>query len=390
MRNANHSGRGEGSRGRIIGTGLIGLLLVIVPPAVGYIFGADVVPGGESAAASARQLLREAHAQSQQAQTLEDYATIIELCRRAVRGPLSDNLTDYAGKLQAWAYNQRGEYYARQAAELMQAGQRDAARSLDRLAREEFVAAIELHPDYWKALHNRGVSRALTGQLDAAAADFSRAIGLKPDYANSWFNRGEIHRLQGRWEAAIADYTRAAELDARDVDTLLRRGETYLQRGQLTQALADFQRAVELQPDHVEALVQRAEVHRRLGRWERAALDYEQALHHDPESAAAYRGAAWLLATCPDPETRDAELALRAAQQALELLGPNDATAWDALAAAWANQGRFDQARQAAAKAVQLAPRAQQAAVRGRLELYQKNQPFREAPARVARAGETR
>ncbi len=369
---------------------LIGLLLAGGLLGFPHVLGDEPVAGRAGDAAAARQWLREAHANSQEAQTLEDFAGVIELCRRAARAPLSANLTEYAGKLQAWAHNQRGEYYARQAAELTQAGQFDAARSLDRLAREEFVTAIELDPEYWKAIHNRGVSRALSGQLDGAAADFSRAIGLKPDYANCWFNRGEIYRLQGRLDAAIADYTRAAELDAEDLDTFLRRGEAYLQTGQLTQALADFQYVVELQPDHVEALVQRAEAHRRLGRWERAAVDYEQALRHAPESGAAYRGAAWLLATCPDPETRDAELALRAAQQALELLGSEDATAWDTLAAAWANQGDFDQARQAATQALRLAPPAQHAALRQRLELYRKNQPYRETPARVARAGNSR
>ena len=329
--------------------------------------------------ADARRMLREAHAKSQTAKTLQQYAEVIELCRRAAERPLSDNLAAYANNLRAWAHNQRGEYYAEQAAALTQAGQREAAGQMEKLAMADFVSAVQLGPDYWKAIHNRGVGRALAGQLEQAAADFSRAIGLRPDYAHSWFNRGEIHFAQDKLDAAIADYTRAIQLDDRDADTRIRRGDAYLQTGQLPQALADYDRAVELAPGDAAPLVARANANRRLGHWQRAADDYLQAIRIDPGSGPAFQGAAWLMATCPETDIRNAETALRAAQQAAQLLGREDYRVLDTWAAALANDGQFDKARTAAAQAIQAAPQEHVAPLQKRLELYQKNRPYREA-----------
>jgi tetratricopeptide (TPR) repeat protein len=355
-----------GRAGRVALIGMVGLI------------GVAAASGQGSANADGKQLLREAHAKSQSAKTLQQYAEVIELCRLAAERPLSENLVEYARNLRAWAHNQRGEYYAEQAAALSQAGQQDAAGQMDKLALAEFVHAIELNPDYWKAIHNRGVGRALAGRLDEAAADFSRAIGLKPDYANSWFNRGEIHSAQGKFDAAIADYTRAVQLDDRDADTRLRRGYAYFQTRQFSQALADYDRAIELAPGNVEALVHRAEANRSLGRWQRAADDYLHAMRIDSGYGPAYRGAAWLMATCPEAEIRNADMALRAAQQALQLLGRDDHLALDALAAALANDGQFGKARTAATQAIQAAPQEHAAPLQKRLALYQKNQPYRE------------
>ena len=72
-----------------------------------------------------------------------------------------------------------------------------------------------------------------------------------------------------------------------------------------------------------------------------AAHDYEQALAINPKYADAYRGSAWLLATCPDGEVRNPGVALERAQRAVELDRKNDATTFDTLAAAQASVGDF-------------------------------------------------
>jgi tetratricopeptide (TPR) repeat protein len=325
-----------------------------------------------------KQLLREAHAKSQEANTLEQYTEVLQLCQRAAAIALPANLVDYEKKLRSWAHNQRGEVYAEQAATLSKAGQNEAAAKVDAQGLREFETAIELNPDYWKALHNRGVSRAVGRQLDLAASDFSRVVELKPDYVNAWFNRGEIHYEQGRFAEAVADYARAIELAPEDPDFYIRRGHAYLQLRELQQAFADYHQAVQLAPNDVDALVNRADVNRNLGRWQAAADDYLQAIRLDAKSGRAYQGAAWLMATCPDSKMRNTDLSLRAAQQAMELLGRQDYRGLDTMAAALANSGNFAKAQEMQAEAIRLAPPEKADKLQSRLELYQQERPYRE------------
>ena len=110
-------------------------------------------------------------------------------------------------------------------------------------------------------------------------------------------------------------------MNERDFDTHIRRGHAYFQTSQFEQALADYHSAVQIAPSNVEALVNRADAHRSLGRWQQAADDYLLAVRMDPKAGRAYQGAAWLMATCPEARMRNPDLALRAARQALDLLG---------------------------------------------------------------------
>ncbi len=340
------------------------------PPAVAQ----QPIPTSEEG----KQLLRDAHTKSQEAKTLEEYTEIIELCQRAATMPLSENLVDYQRKLRAWAHNQRGEQYSEEAAALVKAAQTEAAAKRDAQALEEFETAIELNPDYWKAIHNRGVSRALRGQLDEAVRDFTRAVELKPDYANAWFNRGEILYDQGKFQEAIADYSRSLELNKDDYDTHIRRGHAWFQIGKFQEALDDYDRAVKIAPDNIDALVNRADANRSLGRFQAAADDYLRAVQLDPKSGRAYQGAAWLMATCPDPKMRNNDLALRAAQQALEILGRQDYKALDTMAAALANAGDFDKAKPMQADAIKVAPPDKVESLQKRLKQYEQGQPYRD------------
>ena len=52
--------------------------------------------------------------------------------------------------------------------------------------------------------------------------------------------------------------------------------------------------------------------------------NYRQAIKLSPKLGRAYRGVAWLMATCPEERFRNAELAVASARQALALDGNGD------------------------------------------------------------------
>jgi tetratricopeptide (TPR) repeat protein len=114
----------------------------------------------------------------------------------------------------------------------------------------------------------------------------------------------------------------------------------------------------------------------RNGEYDKAIADYKQALAINPDSAKVYNALAWLYATCPDKKYRDGKKAVDSASKACHL---TEGTAWpclDTLAAAYAESGDFEKAKQWEAKAIEMAPDAKEC--RSRMELYKQGKPYRE------------
>src|SRR5256885_16729553 len=80
-----------------------------------------------------------------------------------------------------------------------------------------------------------------------------------------------------------------------------------------------------------------------------------EAARLNPNLAPALQNLAWILATHPDPAKRDPADAVRLAERANDLSGRHSPEMMDTLGASYAAAGQFDQARDAAASAKQLA-----------------------------------
>ena len=107
-----------------------------------------------------------------------------------------------------------------------------------------------------------------------------------------------------------------------------------------------------------------------------AAAEYRAALTLRPDMISALAGLAWTLATSPDPAVRNPPGAIQAGERAVTLTARNDATALDALAAAYASAGRLDQAITTARAALTVAQRSKAEAlvaqIRARLAAYER------------------
>jgi tetratricopeptide (TPR) repeat protein len=332
-------------------------------------------------AQEARLLLNEASQISPTAKSVEQFTEVIELCRRASEKQLTAEEKKYARDLRSWAYNKRGEVYAAQAAEFVAAGSDKEGARLDRQALDDFKASVALDPLRWKAWHNRGVSYGVLGLTENAIGDFSHVIKLKPDHANAWFNRAELFAELGKLNEAIRDYDEVLRLRPEDAAAWRQRGRAHNRAGKTQLALDDFDRAVQLNRNDLVSLVERGEIYLSLQDWESADTDFRAAIELDPDFAEAYRGLAWLLATCPQVKYRNAPIALEMAEQAVELATAQeklDYTYHDTLAAAQANASRFADAQRSAQRAIAAAPAADAAQLKHRLTLYNAHRPYRE------------
>jgi tetratricopeptide (TPR) repeat protein len=316
-------------------------------------------------------LVKEAFTKSEGAKNEGDYSEIIALCEEGIKSGANRENTAYARKLCAWAYNRRGERFAELGNE--------------QEAMKDFASAISFDSTHWRAIHNRGVSYATLGKTAEALSDFSRALQLNRNYANTWFNRAELLSDRGEYGRAVGDYAEAIRLSSKEAAFYNGRGRAYARIGRVREAMQDLNVAIRLDPDNAQAYVIRAELYAAGRDWARAAEDYRDAIQMDDKLGAAYQGAAWIMATCPDERYRNEELALTAAQKALELDGDKDPRYIETLAAAYANAGQYDSAVAILQTHLDKMPRQYAAIAQARIQLYKSERPYRSGPA----AGQT-
>jgi len=138
----------------------------------------------------------------------------------------------------------------------------------------------------------------------------------------------------------------------------------------------EYEAALQLKPDYGNAHNNLGTVLAAQGRLSDAIPHFRDAVRIDPSSVQAHRNIAWFLATMSGGPSASAE-AIAAGERAAALTGRRDPQMLDALAAAYAASGRFDDAIATAERAAALAGDDLAPAVRERLALYRKHEPYR-------------
>jgi Flp pilus assembly protein TadD len=158
------------------------------------------------------------------------------------------------------------------------------------------------------------------------------------------------------------------------------RGSLLEMEGQLKEATADFEIVVELEPTRTDAYTHLARALSQQGRFDEAASVLRGARRLFPRQADIALALAWVLASAPDEQLRDAGAAMKLLKPLLQKRrGPR---LLDAYAAAQAANGNFAAAIRTADEAIAALRRAGPEAaatlaeVRSRRALYARKQPF--------------
>jgi protein O-mannosyl-transferase len=162
---------------------------------------------------------------------------------------------------------------------------------------------------------------ARKGRPDEAMVHFEQAIKLQPNYADAYYNRGNVLFAKGRIEEAISDWEKTLKLRPDDADAHTCLGNALLRQGLQNEAITHYQTAAALAPN---------DFHSR-------------------------NNMAWLMATSSDDSVRDGAKAVELAEQAVALSGGKEPNFIRTLAAAYAENGRFDEAIAVAQHALALA-----------------------------------
>jgi len=217
------------------------------------------------------------------------------------------------------------------------------------------IRSGKLHPHYNLGTAfvemNIGDALARKGQPDEAMAHFEQAITLQPDYAEAYFNRGNVLYAKGRIDEAITDWEKDLQIQPNDANAHTGLGNALLRKGALKEAIAHYNKAMALAPE-------------------------------DPHSRS---NLAWVLGTSSDASIRDGAKAVELAQQAVSLSGGREPLFLRALAAGYAETGRFSDAIAVTQQAVAIARTQGKTSLENLLEedalLYRENVPLRRTSA---------
>jgi tetratricopeptide (TPR) repeat protein len=248
-----------------------------------------------------------------------------------------------------------------------------------------FQKALAIQPNDAESQNNFGNALLHKGRANEAIAHYRKALEIQPNFASAHHNLGMVLLQKGQTDEAIVHFRKTVELEPGNANVHNNLGWMLLQAGQLDEAKSQLVKALEIRPDYAEAHDNLARTLLRQGKVAEAMIHYQIALKFQPANARILSHLAWVLATWPDAAIRNGTKAVELAGQANRLAGGQDPAPLHALAAAYAEGGRFTEAVSTAQHALELAESHANVtladSLRSEIKLYQASSPFRDSAA---------
>ena len=211
---------------------------------------------------------------------------------------------------------------------------------------------------------------------------FTHALAVTKNNDVAENNLGIIFLQKGQLDEAISRLQAAIDLRPENGPAHDNLAKALLQKGRLEEAMVHYRKFLEIEPHNVEArnilgtaLIQQGHVKEAIQQW-------QEALAIEPENGNAASNLAWVFATCPDASIRDGGRAVELAEKAVQISGGQIPMIFHILAAAYAENGRFSEAIDAAQRGAALANSQGNAGLASELQnnsaLYQAGRPLRD------------
>ena len=163
------------------------------------------------------------------------------------------------------------------ASQLQDIGQREEAL-------EHYKIALELSPQYDKAIV--GMSEVLMdlGKADQAQELLEKAMGSRPKQVNLLEALGKVLQQRKQFSRAATMFALVTELRPQSVEIWCEYASALFQNGETTKAQQAVERAIAIGPRYTQARIQLSQQLRLLGRYAEALTYAQLAYEHEPRS----------------------------------------------------------------------------------------------------------
>jgi protein O-mannosyl-transferase len=245
-----------------------------------------------------------------------------------------------------------------------------------------YEKALEMNPADAEAHNNLGATLFANRRVDEAIAHYRKALAIQPDYAHASCNLASALLSKGDLDGAIAYYSACLVGSPNQPEAQYNLASALFRTGRTDEAIAHYQKVLELRPENADAHANLGSMFLAKGRVRDAIAQYRDALRIAPDNVAAQSNLAWVLATAADPSLRNGSEAVLLAERAEfeSSRSENHAIVLRILAAAYAQTGRFVEARKTAEQALEAAEIQGNStlsnALRDEISLYELGLPY--------------
>ncbi len=264
-----------------------------------------------------------------------------------------------------------------------------------------FSRPLEVTKDNYLAHYSYGNALSSAGRLDEALEQYQKTLDLKPRHSGTHTNLGQTLVIQGRFSEALPHFRDAINYGNNYARAWYKLAYCEQRLNMLEEAATHYQQSIQRDDNLRHAYLGLGNVMARLGDTPTALGIYRTALSRWPSSPSVASRLMWLYATHTDDRFRNVDLAINLAEPVHAVMkrrGKSSIETDDALAAAYAAAGRFDEAiplaahayRKARSQRIQFEKQGWEEGAQGaaiveqeiaaRIELYQANKAFRQDP----------
>jgi tetratricopeptide (TPR) repeat protein len=224
----------------------------------------------------------------------------------------------------------------------------------------EYQKSVDIYPNYADSQRELGLSLGKAGRYPEAAPHFEKAIQLDPQNSWSYHDLGVAFLKTDRIADAVPPFLKAIEVEPQNAGYKNDLGLVLFSSGHQAEAVSNFLATAQSDP---------------------AGFDrFLQAMQFDTNHVLLINNLALSFATNPDPKLRNGKYAVRLATRACEMTGYETNFYVGTLAAAYAEDGRFDEAVSNAQLACSLTSVTNQPELMGKyqalLDLFRSHRPY--------------
>lgn len=255
--------------------------------------------------------------------------------------------------------------------------------------------AIELNNRDYEALLFRGQLYLAMNEPEKANRDISDSLLIEPDSVQGVLMRSLLAAQEKRYADAIKDMEMLVRADPNNQNWVLQLASYYQADDRPRLAIKLLDETISKDKTAWRALRLRGDAKLSISSHREAIDDYRKAVRvmekqnevpedqraSDEDLSGLYNNLAWVLATSPIDEIRNGKESLELSLKACEATGYKAAHILSTLAAAYAESGDFEKAREWAVKAVEVGKQEgheQLDQLEKELEAYKANKPWRE------------